>query len=425
MLLSNVNDHLLSYKSNTEFIYAQFRAKIDNLEIRHLASTPHLIKDAKEIDFGLRFILHGGFLLNEDHQKLIWQFVEEKEIVLWEDDNGVVLYPPKIFPKKATGTTMLSYYTFYNDWEYERLNKEVKSILKDIQNSHAIFTTDFRKLKRLFLLKQWFDAFNNCFKTDGYRDHYWKGADFSPREVFDWERIRSMFPQITIIDAGQQLPALTGETEGNAETHDGSSTTLPQRETSQDQNIFLNIEDYWIIKYNGEQEIHIEDSLGMLYISKLIKAAHNSVSCTDLAVYSKSQIEMEKPEEKAEDQKPIKKQTNIDQKASDSYRRKLKELIKERQEAVDNPDDPANEYIKEECDKAIKALEKQLREGNFYLLPGNRRKVSVAVRNAINRARKIIAKKSPNLGEHLKKYIHTGVNLSYDPPDEVTWNVSI
>jgi hypothetical protein len=168
--------------------------------------------------------------------------------------------------------------------------------------------------------------------------------------------------------------------------------------------------DHWRLAA-GVEEATVPDSLGLRYLARLLAAPHRSVSVGELT-----------GRDNGESHHPV-----LDDRARESYRRRLTELRAEIDEADADADIERSARLRIELDALTDELTKMLRPGGrSRAFAGSQERARTAVQKAIRRAIDRIAAEAPDLADGLRRSVRTGTHCSFEPEAGVPshWTVA-
>ncbi len=181
-------------------------------------------------------------------------------------------------------------------------------------------------------------------------------------------------------------------------------------------NIFQRDGRIWILRYKGKEPFPMKDSVGMRYISQLLKSPHHPFHPTQLASSIDSEIVAQSMTEEISTKGPREKDLKPDRRTLADYKKGL-EILREKLAEAESIEE------KEELGEKIKHVRDLITKQRFNDVDPQDNKASNAVRNAIKRTINEIQRHDAELGEHLSKSIDTGLNTLYRPSKETSWLV--
>lgn len=171
---------------------------------------------------------------------------------------------------------------------------------------------------------------------------------------------------------------------------------------------------HWFIRYQGSCEFSVPQSVGMRYITALLKRPAINFPALHLrnlehCIHNCSSFDFSSP--------------LCDVEAIAAYRQSLREIKEDTKNADQNNDFAAVARLEDDRHQIVSEINRvsglkgKIRETS----EGERARKSVL--QAINRARKNIHAVYPQLGHHLKQ-IKTGYEIVYCPEVEIVWDIS-
>jgi hypothetical protein len=202
-----------------------------------------------------------------------------------------------------------------------------------------------------------------------------------------------------------------------------------------EENIFRNEGDFWKIIYHGERVRPLKDTKGFRYLAILLQNPEQSFHVLDLVrLVNGNDNPIKESYSRMSRERLSEEELNlsnfgdagqvIDGKALSEYKKKIKELEEDIDEAENNNDYARLEMLKQEKE----FLEQQILaatdlKGRIRKLDNGsdraRKAVSVSIRASIGK----IHKQHPELGQHLKNSIKTGFSCSYLPDKPISWAI--
>ncbi len=176
---------------------------------------------------------------------------------------------------------------------------------------------------------------------------------------------------------------------------------------------------YWTVAYDGEMA-RLLDRKGLRHIANLIAAPGREVHVLELVGAAEGDSTERLDEETARALTTTRldgTEAVLDPKAKEAYRRRLRELSEELEEARAWHDPERAARLDAEIDALVAELERSLGLGGRDRgLPSPAERARVNVTKAIRTAIGVISKECPQLGQHLAASIRTGRFCSYAPP---------
>ena len=177
-----------------------------------------------------------------------------------------------------------------------------------------------------------------------------------------------------------------------------------------DHNQFRQLDDVWTLSY-GNKTVHVKDALGLHDLAQLLANQGNEIHARVLASGDYSKVSVDKAESKI-----------LDRVALLQYRQRLDELLQEKQQAGQIGDEPLYQKLEQEEDFLLEELASTTglsgKQRNFTSDDERARKsITARIRASIKRIEAL----HPELAEHLKKSVSTGIFCSYNPTEEQNW----
>ncbi len=199
--------------------------------------------------------------------------------------------------------------------------------------------------------------------------------------------------------------------------------------------VFRRDGDGWLVAL-GDERAHVRDAKGMRDLAVLVGRPRHQVAAADLAGRAGGVVaapggragtgrgRAERDPGRAGGVSLRRGDDVLDERAKREYRQRLADLDAEVAEAEADADVGRREKAVAERDFLVAELTRALGLGGRSRRVGDdveraRSTVTARIRDAIRR----IDAASPTLGEHLRRSVRTGTYCSYDPPDEVTWEL--
>ena len=197
------------------------------------------------------------------------------------------------------------------------------------------------------------------------------------------------------------------------------------------ENLFLKEGDYWTLKFGSNQPIRLKDSVGLVYVHHLIQHPGYEFPVLMLVQQTRGDAAVGRTASVAETRDADLSLDDssgmgllLDARALEEYRKRIKDLQEDIEEAERNNNPEAATNAREEK----QFLESQLSEA--FGLGGQPRPVGSPTENArksvseaIRRALKNIRSMDSHLGNHLTNSIKTGVYVDYSPESAVDWHL--
>lgn len=202
-----------------------------------------------------------------------------------------------------------------------------------------------------------------------------------------------------------------------------------------EENIFRKEDDFWKIIYQGERLRPIKDAKGLRYIAILLQNPEHSFHVMDLVrLVNGSDNPIKESYSRMSRERLSKEELNpthfgdagqvIDGKALSEYKKEIKELEEDIDEAENNNDYARGEMLRKEKEfleqqilaaTDLKGRIRKLDDGSDRA----RKAVSVSIKASIEKIRK----KHPELGQHLENSIKRGYHCSYLPDKPISWTI--
>jgi pimeloyl-ACP methyl ester carboxylesterase len=198
----------------------------------------------------------------------------------------------------------------------------------------------------------------------------------------------------------------------------GESPDTVRRLAVEQSNVFRRDGEYWTVAFDGQVSA-LRDSKGMRDLAKLLAEPDREHHVADLAASDSGARAGLSTSGGAFD--PV-----IDSTAREQYRRRLRELDEQIDEADAESDAVRSAAAVAEREALVAELSRaygiggQVRRSPDHIERA-RKAVSRRIREAIAR----IAQAHPTLGRHLQAAVHTGVLCRYSPDHEMSWRVEI
>jgi len=196
--------------------------------------------------------------------------------------------------------------------------------------------------------------------------------------------------------------------------------------------LFTKYNDHYEIKFASEKTI-VKAGVGEQYIEYLLKNYNREIFCLDLVhiinlplVSNDLVVEDSNLDEITDgfcDAFTASLDRMTDVNALDIYRKQLRELQSNIEDAEDIGDIEKCEKLKQERDTLLQEINSSTdKNGKPRKFPSAQEKARQAVSKAISRARSSLKESCPSLYEHLKAYLSVGNICVYNPPQKSTWN---
>jgi tetratricopeptide (TPR) repeat protein len=179
----------------------------------------------------------------------------------------------------------------------------------------------------------------------------------------------------------------------------------------------------WTIEYHGTVQ-QLPDTLGMRYLARLLAQPGRELLALDLyTTVARLPASSTNPLQRGTAGPGGHTEPVLDAQAKDAYRRRLRDLRGEHDDAVAAHDPERAHRTRREIDFLVAELRSAVglggRDRNLTVPDSERARQSVtkAIRSAIDR----IAATDPDLGEHLRRAVRTGTYVCYAPYPPVSW----
>ncbi|MDJ0762288.1 MAG: 7-cyano-7-deazaguanine synthase [Myxococcota bacterium] len=174
-------------------------------------------------------------------------------------------------------------------------------------------------------------------------------------------------------------------------------------------NVFLNLGDYWIMRFGGGPTFTLKFSKGLIYIRWLIKHPNRTFTAYDL---------IDLGEGREPSGRPPAADLSIDQKAIANVKESLHRLKTKLELATDVGDMDTVTRCEQKMASLTAYLISQTRpDGRPKKHNPRKEKARFAVTKAISRALKRIRANDKSMAGHLSTHIKTGFNVTYTDPD--------
>ena len=177
---------------------------------------------------------------------------------------------------------------------------------------------------------------------------------------------------------------------------------------------------YWTIRY-GDEMARLHDRKGLRHLTHLLAAPGRELHVLELvraesgASTVEATVDDDLARDAAEREEPV-----LDPQAKDAYRRRLRELDDDLEEARSWNDPERAAKIQQEIEALGDELGRALGlGGRDRSLPSDAERARVSVTKAIRAAVGAIGAECPELGRHLDASIRTGRFCVYAPPGQV------
>lgn len=192
-------------------------------------------------------------------------------------------------------------------------------------------------------------------------------------------------------------------------------------------NVFIQYGDRWLVIFEKSQPCYLKHLKGMDYVLQLLRKSPVAISAIKLANPT-SNVELINTSNTVECNQDIVNSTEpqemIDNEALKSYYTRLSEIEIKLEDARGNCDLAEQKELEEEKEEIISCLRSTLTpSGQPRNFSNDIEKARKAVLNAIKRTIDNIEKEIPALSVHLSRSIQTGKHLSYNPEEEIDWEL--
>lgn len=198
----------------------------------------------------------------------------------------------------------------------------------------------------------------------------------------------------------------------------GESPDVVRRLAVEQSNVFRRDGEYWTVAFEGRVST-LRDSKGMRDLARLLAEPNREHHVSDLAATQSGAGTALVGARASFD--PV-----IDSKAREQYRRRLRELDEQIDEADTTGDGATSAAAVAEREALVAELSRaygiggQVRRSPDHIERA-RKAVTRRMREAITR----IAQTDPTLGRHLQAAVHTGVFCRYSPERDTSWQIEI
>jgi len=215
---------------------------------------------------------------------------------------------------------------------------------------------------------------------------------------------------------GEAAPASPLDTSSKSETADRSAAAYVFQREGQN----------WRLRFEGRPRVSTKDIRGMGYLNALFRIQRKSIDVLELSASFDPEAEIAGLGSQAQrnleglhgDGRGF-DEIKPDSKAVCDYRESNLKIQGEIDDAKEKKDHPRRAKLEAEQDLITKELQRGQRRPASNDSETRRKSVSKAITRAIGQ----ISVVEPRLGDHLRKYIQTGAQCSYNPPEEIDWNL--
>lgn len=170
--------------------------------------------------------------------------------------------------------------------------------------------------------------------------------------------------------------------------------------------------EFWEIGFDGGDIQHLKDSVGLAYLARLLAEPDRSIPAVTLLA-TRAGIDPRVPSGSAGEE--------LDERGRAELQQKYTDLMEDRDEAERNNDHASLSSIDADLERLSVELSRRLGLGGKPRETTDadrvRRSVTMAVRRDIER----IAKRVPDLGQHLTNCVSSGQLFKYAPDREIEW----
>ena len=207
---------------------------------------------------------------------------------------------------------------------------------------------------------------------------------------------------------------------------DDDPLILGEAATKNSPNIFRQIPDHWIIRYQGSEPFTIRNYRGLQFIAVLLRSPHKPFRASELVLGLSKSVEIDQapPELDQEDQDEQSQERRVQtslrrpkaSKATQSDYKKGLNVLEEKLEEAESLEE------KEEIEQKIKEIKNMMIADSYSESNPDDVKNANSVRNAVNRAVERLRQTDQKLAKHLENCIDFGLRVSYRPPTPIEWN---
>jgi pimeloyl-ACP methyl ester carboxylesterase len=225
------------------------------------------------------------------------------------------------------------------------------------------------------------------------------------------KRLASLIPnaEYKTIEGKSHLPWIGEESEQFLKEILSFTAALAQP-TNNNHNQFRQIDDVWSLSY-AKKTVHVKNALGLHDIAQLLANSGNEVHSRILASGENTKVLVDNNQSKI-----------IDRPALQQYRQRLDELLKEKKQAGQIDDEALYQTLEEEEDFLLEELARTTglsgKQRSFNNDDERARKcITARIRASIKRIEAL----HPELADHLKQCISTGIFCGYNPTEDKKW----
>lgn len=199
---------------------------------------------------------------------------------------------------------------------------------------------------------------------------------------------------------------------GDTKTHPDSSTTPSSPPTPA--NCFRREGDFWIITFRGRTSL-LREIVGLRYLAVLLSSPRTPIHALDLV---RSRVAFGSADSQTDQTFDL----QSDRRARSQYRQRLRDVLKEIEDAASNNDIGMRERLVEERDSLLDELRTSFSvSGAPRPYRSNAERARVSVRNRIASALARLRMHDPACAHYLERSIKTGTLCVYDPIECVAW----
>ena len=234
--------------------------------------------------------------------------------------------------------------------------------------------------------------------------------------------------EVTFFTNGDALPFITGK--GLKLEQWGQEAPEVKVSPPASENLFLREGDSWTLKFGSNQPIRLKDSVGLVYIHHLLQHPGYEFPVLMLVQQTRGAAAVGRTTTAAEakdaDLSPNDSSGMgplMDARALEEYRKRIKDLQEDIDEADRNNNSEAAANAREEKQLVESEISAAFGLGGQPRPVGSpQEKARHSVSKAIHRAIRNIKKENQHLGDHLSNSIYTGTYVSYKPDSSLDWH---
>ena len=235
--------------------------------------------------------------------------------------------------------------------------------------------------------------------------------------------------EVTYFTNRDALPFITGKGKLKLEQW-GQEASEVKVSPPASENLFLKEGDYWTLKFGSNQPIRVRDSVGLVYIHHLLQHPGYEFPVLMLVQQTRGAAAVGRTTTAAEakdaDLSPNDSSGMgplMDARALEEYRKRIKDLQEDIDEAERNNNSEAAANAREEKQLVESEISAAFGLGGQPRPVGSpQEKARHSVSKAIHRAIRNIKKENQHLGDHLSNAIYIGAYVSYRPESSVDWH---